>query len=670
MKKTFSRGFDLKTAVVLLAGIFFFVLIHHYILFLQNDYRLEIGPGDKDYYTVNRQQEFGLPESGEWVRDMRKRSFVLLPYRIRGESVRLGFEIKSYARQEKVSISNVNKEVIGSFNVPAVTNFAIYEITLNSSSLPGNRIDIKIYNGTNPAKELDLQLNRIFIHTNGGGTALPWIYDLYFIIAVCGFFIVLLFAGFNIFQSGIGAAALSILLIFARFMDVISYIAYLRVFLIPGLPFLFISVLIICLLHRRSRLFKDEKLRIISMIFIFGFLVHFIGLMYPYHMNKDGRLRVSFFRLMEREGVGGFVDEMSRQHSAATGPENAGIPYPPWYNIIARPFVKMGIEDQIWLKFQCLMIGSFYLILIYALARRFGLTAPAARLASFLSIFGTGILRDLVYFVYDPKLAFILMLLFIVYLFKKIEKLPEMTLKECLIPGIMLGLVLVLHPDSLLCMGMLLFIFFIMSVFVKYDRKLYCLRNHAIIGIVGLSLSIVLFYWRFIWSFLKVTLPNALAVKSVPAAKAASDAGNYSILKALFFRSANTMPLIFIPFFIYGMVMLYQKFKKDGFNRTSLLCSSWIIAYLIFFLLWLFRVFFNFLKYFPEYNFIYPLVFPALGFAFTDLIKRFNDKPIIKYSLIGVIAVSVLLEAVWFYIVQIRMAPSFSFPIDVLNMLL
>jgi hypothetical protein len=656
MKVNLPRSINIKTLLIFIVILLFSITVHHYILHFQNSYSLNIGPGDTEYYTVNKKYEFGVPDRGEWVRDMRKRSFLNLPFSIRGEVVRLGFEIKSNSHPEKILISNSRKESLGSLEIPANKDFSLYWQDIETKNLPEKNLSIKISNANNPSKELDLKLNKIVIDTIQGGVDLPWFYDLYFLLSLCGFSIVLLVADFTLKQSFTGAEILGLLIILARSIDVVSYIAYLKTFLFLGLPFLIISIALIRLFCRRSILLKDEKLKIIGLIFIIGFLLHFIGNFYPYHLNKDGRLRVSFFRLMEKEGLTEFIGEMSRQHSAATGPENEGIPYPPWFNMIAYPFIKMGIEDSTWLRFQFLIISSFYTLLIYVLSRSLGLSKDTARLSSLLSIFGTGILRDIVIFVYDPKFAFTLMLLFMIHYFKNAEKMPEFTLRDRVILGMILALLLITHPDVLLSMGMFFIIVLMLTFFSRYKRKWDFIKTQAGIGLTGLVLSLVLFYGLFLWNMMTVTLPNTISAKQgLITVTAGVERQDYFIFKGLLTRTSNTIPLMLMPFFIYGLFILFKKLKKEKKKWTLLLLSSWTISYLVFLLLWSLKLLFNFLKYFPEYHLIYPVVFIVLGYAFFELYSKFRNNLFIKYSLIMIIALSIIINAIWFYCLQIGM---------------
>jgi hypothetical protein len=632
------------------------IAAHHNILILQNRYCLEIGPGDKDYFTVNKRGEFGLRYGREWVRDMWQRSFIHLPFTLHGKSVRLGFEIKSYSRPEKVLISNVKKEVIAELDVPAGKDSTVYYAVIPTEKLPGGKLEIKLSSGKGRFHQLDLELNRVYINTVGGGTSLPWIYDLLFLFLIIGFWVVLCLAGFSFFQGCVGTGVIAFLVIFARFIDPLSYIEYLRVFLFPGLPFLVFSILLIRFVFSRFNLFKDESIRIISALFLIGFIIYFIGIFYPYHLNVDGTLRVGMFRLMEKKGLTEFLDKMSRQHSAATGIENRGIPYPPWFNLLALPFVKMGISNHLWLRFQFLMIGSFYLLLIYGLARQLGLSNNAARLASFFSIFGTGMLRDISHFAYDPVFAFTLSLLFFIAYFKNAERLPALIMKEKLKLGAILGLTLIMHPNILLLNGLFFSLALIPITFSRVREKWNVAVTHMEIGLIGFVLSLLMFYGIFFRDLLTVTIPNTM--KNVAVSEMSTGSGGLPhMLSRTMQRILNMIPVVLLLFFIYGFFLLLNQLKKKKMNWTRMFVASWALVYVVILIFRAAGIFFNFIKYLPEYEFIYPIVFIALAYSFSELYHRFKDKCFIRYSLISIVFLSIFLNLLWFYCVNIGMAP-------------
>lgn len=632
------------------------IAVHHNILILQNRYCLEIGPGDKDYFTVNKRSEFGLRYGAEWVRDMRQRSFIHLPFTLHGKSVRLGFEIQSYSRPEKVLISNVKKEVIAEFDVPAGKDSAVYYAVIPTEKLPDGKLEIKLSSGKGRFHQLDLELNRVYIETLGGGTSLPWIYDLLFLFSIIGFWVVLCVADFSFFQGCIGTGVVAFLIILARFIDPLSYIEYLRVFLFPGLPFLVFSMLLIRFVFSRFNLFKDESIRIISALFLIGFIIYFIGIFYPCHLNVDGNLRIGFFRLMEKQGLTEYLGEMSRQHSAATGIENQGIPYPPWFNLLALPFAKMGISDHLWLRFQFLMTCSFYLLLIYGLARQLGFSNNAARLASFFSIFGTGVLRDISRFAYDPVFAFTLSLLFFIAYFKNAERLHALIMKEKLKLGAILGLILILHPNILLLSGLFFAIATILIVFNRAKEKWKAAITHMEIGLIGFVLSLLMFYGLFFQDLLTVTFPNAMNNVVIPEMSAGRGG-----LSQMFLRTAqrilNMVPVVLLPFFIYGLFLIFKQFKKRKMNWTGVFVVTWALAYAVILIFRAAGLFFNYIKYLPEYEFIYPVVFIALGYSFSELYRKCKYKLLLRYSLISIVFISIFINLLWFYSVNIGMAP-------------
>jgi hypothetical protein len=645
------------------------IIIHHNILLLQNRYCLEIGPGDKDYFTVNKRNEFGLRYGIEWVRDMRRRSFIHLPFTLYGESVQLGFEIKSYSRTEKVLISNSNKEVIGHLNIPAGKNSTVYKVVIPRSKLPDGKLDIKLSSENSRFNQLDLELNRVYIETIGGGTSLPWIYDLLFLFAIIGFCIVLHLAGFSFFQSCIGTGAVAFLTIFARFIDPFSYIEYLRIFLFPGIPFLVFSILLIRVVFSRFSLFKDESIRIISALFLIGFIIHFIGIFYPYHLNADGNLRIGFFRLMEEKGLTEYLGEMSRQHSAATGIENQGVPYPPWFNLIALPLVKLGISDHLWLRFQFLMTCSFYLLLIYGLARQLGLSKNASRFASFFSIFGNGVLSDITNFAYDPIFAITLSLIFYISYFKNAEKLPALMIKEKLKLGAILGLILILHPSILLLCGMFFALTLILSIFCRFKEKWKTAVTHIEIGLIGFVLSLLMFYGLFFHDLLTVTFPNAMNNAVVTELSIGNDVVSHMFLRTIQ-RILNMVPIALLPFFIYGLFLIFKQFKKRKMNWTGVLFAAWVLVYVAILIFRATGLFFNYIKYLPEYEFIYPIVFIALGYSFSELYYKYKDKLFIRYSLASIVFLSIFINLLWFYCVNTGMAPYLEKPLKYLVMIL
>lgn len=632
------------------------IAVHHNILILQNQYYLEIGPGDKDYFTAKGRNEFGLRYGGEWVRAMRQRSFIHLPFTFYGKSVRLGFEITSYSRSEKVLISNIKKEVIAKLDVPAGKDSAVYYAVIPTEKLPGGKLEIKLSSGKRRFHQLDLELNRVYINTVGGGTSLPWIYDLLFLLSIIGFWVVLCVGDFSFFQGCVGTGMFAFLIILARFMDPLSYIGYLRCFLFPGLPFLIFSILFIRFVLPKFNLFKGESVKVITALFLIGFIIHFIGIFYPYHLNADGKLRVGMFRLMEKKGLTEYLGEMSRQHSAATGIENRGIPYPPWFNLLALPFVKMGISDHLWLRFQFLMIGSFYLLLIYGLARQLGLSNNAVRLASFFSIFGTGVLHDISLFAYDPVFAFTLSLLFFIAYFKNAERLPALIMKEKLKLGAILGLILIMHPDILLLYGFLVSLALILITFSRVKEKWKAAVTHMEIGLIGFVLSLLMFYGIFFRDLLTVTIPNTM--KNVAVSEMSIGNGG---LSQMFLRTAqrilNIIPVVLLPFFIYGFFLLLNQLKKKKMNWTRMFVMSWALVYVVIIIFRATGIFINFIKFLPEYEFIYPIVFIALAYGFSELYRKFKNNSFIRFALISIVFLSIFLNLLWFYCVKIGMAP-------------
>jgi hypothetical protein len=655
---TQNKRQDTKKRDTFIALSFFIIAIavHHHILILQNRYCLEIGPGDKDYFTVNKRNEFGLRYGSEWVRDMRRRSYIHLPLTFQGKSVRLGFEINSYSHFEKVLISNVKKEVIAGFDVPAGKNSTVYYAVIPTDKLPGAKLEIKLSSGGDGSRQLDLELNRIYIETDVGGTSLPWINDLLFLFSIIGFWVVLCIAGFSFFQGLIGTGIFALLIIIARFIDPLSYLSYLRSFLLLGLPFLLFSVFFIRFVLLKISLFKGESARVISALFLIGFIVHFVGIFFPYHLNVDGNLRVGMFRLMEKNGLAEYLGEMSRQHSARTGIENRGIPYPPWYNLLALPFVRMGISDHLWLRFQFLMIGSFYLLLIYGLARQLGLSENVSRLASLFSIFGTGVLCDITNFAYDPVFSFTLSLLFFIAYFNKAEKLSALLMKEKLKLGAILGLALILHPSILLLSGMFFAIALILIVFSRVKKKWNAAASHMEIGLIGFVLSLFMFYGLFLRDLLTVTVPNAMKNSAVSEIST-GNGGLSNIFFKIIQRILNMIPAVLLLFFIYGFFLLLRQLKKNKMNWPGVFIVSWALVYFVIVIFRATGMFFNFIKYVPEYEFIYPIVFIASAYGFSELYRKFKNISYIRFALISIVFLNILLNLLWFYCVSIGMAP-------------
>lgn len=655
-KDTNNKLSDTRRILIFLAFMIAAVAVHHNILLLQNRYLLEIGPGDADYFTVNKGIEFGLRYGDEWVRDMWQRSFIHLPFRIHGESVRLDFQITSYSRPEKVIVSNNQKEVIAEFSVPAAVESAVYSVNIPVDKLPDRKLDIKLSSGDGRYHELDLQLNRVYMNTSGGGTSLPWVDDLLFFISIAGFWIILGIAGFKMLHGCIGTGIFALLAVIGRFLDPISYIEYLRIFIFPGLPFLILSVLLIRYVLPRFSIFEKENIRIIVVLFLIGFIVHYIGLFYPSHLNSDGNLRINFFRMLEKNGLSEFLGEMSRQHSAATGTVNKGIPYPPWFNLLALPFVNSGMQDHLWLRFQFLMIISFYLILIYALAKQIGLSANGARLAAFFSIFATGILRDISRFTYDPIFAFTLSMIFFIEYFKRAESLPSLNIKNKLILGIILGLVLILHPNNLLMIGLLFAFALIFFMVDRAKEKWKTAAAHTQIGLIGFMLSLLMFYGMYFKDLIAFTIPNA--VKNAAVSDIATEgAGLSNMLSISSRRVFNAVPVLLFLFCIYGFFVLMKQLKKKKMIRTRILLLSWAAVYLLIIIFRATGLFFNFIKYLPEYEFIYPVVFLSLGFVFSELYERYKKNLAMRLSLISLIIFASAVNLAWFYFSAVGMAP-------------
>lgn len=662
-KKINNIQFNARRIITFLVFMIAAVAVHRNILLLQNRYLLEIGPGDADYFTVNKGIEFGLRYGDEWVRDMWQRSFVHLPFKIHRESVRLDFQITSYSRSEKVIVSNNQKEVVAGFSVPAAVESAVYSVSIPVDKLPGGKLEIKLSSGDGRYHELDLQLNRVYMITSGGGTSLPWKHDLLFFISIAGFWIMLGIAGFKTLHGCIGTGIFAFLAVVGRFLDPVSYIEYLRVFVFPCLPFLILSVSFIRYILPRFSLFKKENIRIIVILFLIGFIVHYIGLFYPSHLNSDGNLRINFFRMLEKNGLSEFLGEMSRQHSAATGTVNKGIPYPPWFNLLAMPFIKAGMQDHLWLRFQFLMIISFYLILIYALARQLGLSANGARLAAFFSIFAAGMLRDISRFTYDPIFAFTLSLIFFIEYFKRAENLPSLNIKNKLLLGIILGMVLVLHPNNLLLIGLLFALALVFFAAGRLDEKWKTAAAHTQIGVIGFILSLLMFYGMYFKDLLSFTIPNA--VKNAAVSDFADGSSGFANMLSVSSRRVfNAIPVLLFLFCVYGFFILMKQLGKKKMIRTRMLLLSWAAVYLLIIIFRATGLFFNFIKYLPEYEFIYPVVFISLGFVFSELYEKYKKKPAIRLSLISLIILTFAFNLAWFYCSAVGMAPRFGILIE------
>lgn len=638
------------------------LIIHHYVLLFQNRYCLEIGPGDKGYFNVDRRNEFGIRRQREWTRMMRRSSSIHLPLILRGTSVNLGFEIKSSSRPEEIKLMNKDDEIVGRFRVGVGHDSEVFGITIPASSLPDRRLEIRIESAKAKARSLNLEINRVYINTQGGGTVQHWKYDFYFIILILSFWAVLWLAGFTFLQGFIGTAAFGFLAILGRFLDPLAYMKYSQAFLIPGIPILILSVLLIRFILSRIALFKDESIKIISALFLIAFIIYFIGIFYPYHLNKDGQLRVEFFRLMFLEGPGDFLNEMSRQHSIATGMENEGIPYPPWFNLLALPSAKLGIKDFLWLRFQFLLTNSFYILLIYGLARQMGLSQNTSRLASFFSIFGNGILHNISIFSYDPRFAFTLALFFVIYYFKNAERIAVMDLRRKIILCIILGLTLITHPDILIFFGLFFALAFIPAVFTSFKEKWKALLNHVQIGIAGFALSLILFYGFFFRDLLFVTIPNALN-KHVVSGTGEFDGGiggfGGMLLKTLQ-RIGNMTPFFMIPFVIYGFFLMFRHFRKKKMYWARILVISWLLVYAALLFLRATGILFNFIKYLPEYEIIYPIVFIALGYSFSELYLKLKKRAAFQYILTSIIVAALFVNLLWFYCYKIGMAPKFE----------
>jgi hypothetical protein len=165
-----------------------------------------------------------------------------------------------------------------------------------------------------------------------------------------------------------------------------------------------------------------------------------------------------------------------------------------------------------------------------------------------------------------------------------------------------------------------------------------------------------MFYGLFLRDLLTVTIPNAMKNAAISEISA-GNGGLSNIFFKTIQRILNMIPAVLLLFFIYGFFLLLRQLKKNKMNWSGVFVVSWAIVYVVIIIFRATGMFFNFIKYLPEYEFIYPIVFIASAYGFSELYRKFKNNSYIGFALISIVFLNILLNLLWFYCVNIGMAP-------------
>jgi hypothetical protein len=642
------------------------LVIHFNILKFQHQYQLKFGgTGDREYFSNdNFGPEFGVKNfllwvRFQWIRPMGKGIKISLPQSFQGNNLFLSFNILNRGKREQfLEVMNYKNDTLGFLPIASDNKFKKYQIEINTQALHKGSLNIKVGNAENPEKVTKLQIEKLEIFSEKG-SSLPWKINLLFLFAILFIFCVILIGGFNLYSAIIGSIAASLFLTVIRYIDVLVYIKYIKSFLLAA-PFLLIAVLSIRFLLRKVSIFSGESHKTLLILFFSVFIVHFLGQFYLYHFHHDVELRISYFRVLEEGGIGEYTKQVSPSQLEATGAKEGVMPYPPWYNLIALPFVKLGFDTDFWLRFQFILLSTLFPFAIYALTRGFSFTRNEARWSSFLSIFFMVFLDNLFFNAYDRMLAFLVTIIFLIFWFKTMANPQKIKMKKCAKLGILLGIAFVLHPSIPFVLSLFMFISFLYFLFNPRVKSKQLTGKIILIYCIGLAVSMIIFYGPFMKEVLTKTIPSAVTAEAAAKNNGLTLSSFSSMLLQISWRIIRYTPLIILPIVIFGFSEIRRKLLKlNHLNINSL--YIWIITYLLLVFLRFGPILKNVFIWIQEPLFIYPLVSVMLGLGICNLLNS-NRKTIhphyskmIKSSALLAIGIWAAFNLYWFYAVRIGM---------------
>lgn len=648
--------------LILLIAVF---IVHFNILKFQHHYQLRLGgTGDREYFSNDHfGPEFGVKSfllwvRFQWIRPMGKGFTINLPQSFHGDNLILSFNIFSRGKRAiLLAVKNYKNDSLGFLNIKPDDKFNKYQIAVEQKNFQDGLVNIKVINAENPEKITKLQIERLEVISDKGSSLLLKD-NLLFIFTILIILGIVLIGGFSLNASVISSIAAGLFLTVIRFIDVLVYIKYIKSFLLAS-PFILIIVLALRFFSKKIKVFSDESHKILLLLFFSIFIVHFLGQFYLYHFHFDVELRISYFSVLEERGYNEYIKQVSPSQLAATGAKEGIMPYPPWYNLIALPFVKLGFDTDFWLRFQFLLLSTLLPFAIYALARRLGLGQIESRWSSFLSIFFMGFLDDLFFNAYDRVMAFLFAAIFIYFWLKTISNPQKTKMIRSVMLGSLLGVAFVMHPSVPIVLSIFMFISFLFFLFNPRVRSKQLVGRTILIYCVGLAVSMIIFYGPYIGEVLTKTLPSAMTAGTSAGNKSFSFNEAGSLLTQMFWRIIRYTPIIIIPVIVIGFSRIRKQYlKKDNYISLYSL-YIWFISYVLLVFLRCGPILKNVFIWIPEQLFIYPIASVLLGIGISNILNnknfRFHHSKLIKIAVYSSIGIWASFNLFWYYATRIGM---------------
>ena len=138
---------------------------------------------------------------------------------------------------------------------------------------------------------------------------------------------------------------------------------------------------------KQNSAFAIPEARWAVLIVYFGFAVRLFALFHPDFYYPDVRTHSKFVSLIWTEGLDGFfLDFIRHQHTHLLGLQYVGdrwlaFPYPPLLYLTIYPLSMLQLPVEDWMKLVPTALVAVEALIVFALARRLGISGQAATLA-------------------------------------------------------------------------------------------------------------------------------------------------------------------------------------------------------------------------------------------------------------------------------------------------
>ena len=482
---------------------------------IPSDIFLDFGPNDTRYTRGFREDfEVDEPTIIHWSSD---RSTVTLPFHLNGP-----YDVTLRYKRHIASPAEVRfflgDELVETATVPQ-RDFGL--INLHTDNPDGGPFELRLLSRSDDPRPLGLALDWMQIRpSHRFGAVVPNARALLWMLSwVVAFYIVprLVGLGWKVasVSSALTVCALVALTGFHKLWPVhASSTLGVRTHVIAALLVLFF------LLRQRAQgsAFATSEARWAVYLIYLGLTIRLFALFHPDFYYPDVRTHSKFVSLIWTEGLDGFfANYIENQHTHLLGLQLVGnrwlaFPYPPLLYLTIYPLNLLQLPVEDWMKLVPTALLAVEALVLFALARKLGITANAAVFGVLLHATARVLAFRLAVASYAALFGHFwdsLVVLYLVFFFERIKRpLYAMGFASLIAVSILS------YAGSALVLGMLVPAFCLAFVFVPKDRRPETKRLVAIAtwALIGALVAVFSFYWQYVPEIL--TRPEAAASSS------------------------------------------------------------------------------------------------------------------------------------------------------------